>query len=142
MRWTLNGEVITGDVWPLPPEAFAHPRSAGTFTRFLRDYVLERKRESLREGLRRMTLIPAQILEASVPQMTKKGRVQVGADADLVVFDLATVSDRGTYTQPNQTAVGMRYVIVSGVPVIRDGALVRDALPGRPIRRPVATANF
>lgn len=139
MRWTLNGEVITGDVWPLPPGSFAHPRSAGAFTRFLRDYVLERKRESLREGLRRMTLIPAQILEASVPQMAKKGRVQVGADADLVVFDLATVSDRGTYTQPNQTAVGMRYVIVNGVPVIRDGELVREALPGRAIRRPIAT---
>ncbi len=87
------------------------------------------------EGLRRMTLIPAQILEASVPQMMRKGRVQVGADADLVVFDLATVSDRGTFTQPNQTATGMRYVIVNGTAVIRDGELVRDALPGRAIRR-------
>lgn len=84
-----------------------------------------------------MTLIPAQLLGASVPQMTRKGRLQVGADADLVVFDLATVSDRGTFTQPNQTATGMRYVIVNGTLVIRDGALVRDALPGRPIRRPV-----
>jgi N-acyl-D-glutamate deacylase len=139
MQWTSKGRAITGDVWPLPADAFAHPRSAGTFTRFLRNYVLERKLESLREGLRRMTLIPAQILETSVPQMTRKGRVQVGADADLVAFDLATVSDRGTYTQPNQTAMGMRYVIVNGMPVIREGALVRDALPGRPIRRPVAT---
>jgi N-acyl-D-glutamate deacylase len=112
---------------------------AGTFTRFLRDYVRKRQRETLREGLRRMTLIPAQILEESVPQMTRKGRVQVGADADLVAFDLATVSDRGTYTQPNQKAAGMRYVIVNGMPVIREGALVRDALPGRQIRRPVAT---
>jgi len=137
MPWTSQGQRITGDVWPLPADAFAHPRSAGTFTRFLRDYVRERQQLTLREGLRRMTLIPAQILEESVPQMTRKGRVQVGADADLVAFDLATVSDRGTYTQPNQTATGMRYVIVNGTPVIRDGALVRDAQPGRPIRRPV-----
>jgi N-acyl-D-glutamate deacylase len=139
MPWTSQGRPITGDVWPLPADALAHPHSAGTFTRFLRDYVRERQRETLREGLPRMTLIPAQILEGSVPQMTRKGRVQVGADADLAAFDVATVSDRGTYTQPNQTAAGMRYVIVNGMPVIREGALVRDALPGRPIRRPVAT---
>lgn len=137
MPWTSQGRPITGDVWPLPADAFAHPRSAGTFTRFLRDYVRERQKVTLREGLRRMTLIPAQILERSVPQMARKGRVQVGADADLVAFDLATVSDRGTYTQPNQTAAGMRYVIVNGTAVIRDGVLARDALPGRAIRRPV-----
>jgi dihydroorotase-like cyclic amidohydrolase len=135
MPWTSKGQTLTGDVWPLPDDAFAHPRSAGTFTRFLRDFVRERQKISLRDGLRRMTLIPAQILEQSVPAMNRKGRVQVGAAADLVAFDLATVSDRGTYTRPNQTAVGMRYVIVNGTAVIRDGALVRDALPGRAIRR-------
>jgi len=137
MPWTVKGQPLTGDVWPLPAEAFAHPRSAGTFTRFLRDYVRERKKVSLLEGLRRMTLIPAQVLEEAVPQMRKKGRLQVGADADLVVFDPATVSERGTYTRPNQTAVGMRYVIVNGTPVILDGVLVRAASPGRAIRRSV-----
>ncbi len=139
MPWISKGQPIPADVWPIPDDAFAHPRSAGTFTRFLRDYVRERRKVTLQEGLRRMTLIPAQILEGSVPQMKRKGRVQVGADADLVAFDLATVSERGTYTQPNQTAVGMRYVIVNGTTVIRDGVLVRDALPGRAIRRAIKT---
>jgi N-acyl-D-glutamate deacylase len=69
--------------------------------------------------------------------MRKKGRLQVGTDADLVVFDAATVSERGTYTQPNQTAVGMKHVIVNGTPVIRDGVLVREAMAGRAIRRDV-----
>ena len=140
MPWTTpHGQPIRGDVWPLPANAFAHPRSAGTFTRFLRDYVRERQKVTLREGLRRMTLIPAQILEASVPQMKAKGRVQVGRDADLIVFDLATVSGRGTFTQPSQTAVGMRHVIVNGTAIIRDGELVREAKPGRPIRRVALT---
>jgi N-acyl-D-glutamate deacylase len=137
MPWTVKGQPLTGDVWPLSADAFAHPRSAGTYTRFLRDYVRERKKLSLLEALRRMTVIPAQILEEGVPQMRKKGRLQVGTDADLVVFDAATVSERGTYTQPNQTAVGMKHVIVNGTPVIRDGVLVREAMAGRAIRRDV-----
>jgi N-acyl-D-glutamate deacylase len=138
MPWTTpKGERIAGDVWPLPEDAFAHPRSAGTFTRFLRDYVRERGKVTLREGVSRMTLIPARILEGGAPQMKKKGRVQVGADADLVAFDLGTVAERATFTKPAQTAVGMRHVLVNGTPIIRDGELVRDAKPGRPVRRPV-----
>lgn len=135
MPWTSGGRTITEDVWPLPADAFAHPRSAGTYSRFLRDYVRERKKVDLREALRRVSLTPAQILEESVPQMRQKGRLQVGKDADLVVFDLATVSDRATYTAPNATSVGMRHVVVNGVPVIREQALVRGAMPGRAIRR-------
>lgn len=138
MPWTSQGKTVTGDVWPLPADAFAHPRSAGTFSRFLRDYVRERRKVDLREGLRRVSLAPAQILEQSVPQMRQKGRLQVGKDADLTVFDLATVSDRATFTEPNQRSVGMRHVLVNGTPVIRGGELVRDARPGRAIRRPVA----
>lgn len=137
MPWTSQGKTITEDVWPLPADAFAHPRSAGTFTRFLRDYVRERKKVDLREGLSRVTLTPARILEGSVPQMKQKGRLQVGKDADVVVFDLATVSDKATFTAPNQRSVGMKHVVVNGVPVIREGELVRGALPGRAIRRAV-----
>ena len=69
--------------------------------------------------------------------MLKKGRLRVGMDADIVVFDPASVQDRATYQRPNQTSVGMRYVLVNGVFVIRDGELETAAFPGRPLRRDI-----
>lgn len=128
---------IDEGVWPLPADAFSHPRSAGTFTRFIRLYVREQKRISLLEAIRKMTLLPAQVIEDSTPQMKNKGRLKVGADADIVVFDLEKVADRATFAQPNQTSAGMVHVIVNGTSVIDDGKLILDALPGRPVRRPI-----
>ena len=126
-----------GDEWPLPDKVFSHPRSAGTFAKILRSYVRERGVMSLSEAIRKMSLMPAQTLEKSVPQMRKKGRLQIGMDADIVVFDPATVSDRATFDNANQPAVGVLAVLVNGVPVIRKGELILDAAPGRPIRRAV-----
>jgi N-acyl-D-glutamate deacylase len=80
--------------------------------------------------------LPAQLLEESVPQMKNKGRIKVGADADIIVFDPKTVIDRATYAKPNQTSLGMRHVIVNGVFVIKDGELKKDSFPGKPVRRP------
>ena len=93
----------------------------------------ERGLLTLTEALRRSSLLPAQILESAVPAMRRKGRVQVGADADLVVLDPATVTDRATYTAVAPSS-GFRHVLVGGTPVVRDGELVTDALPGRPLR--------
>jgi N-acyl-D-glutamate deacylase len=133
--WEVDGKTVTGDVWPLPDKAVAHPRAAGTFCRILGPYVRERKALTLSEAIRCCSLRPAQILEASVPQMKHKGRVKVGADADLIVFDAERVSDRATFEKPLQTSAGMKHVIVAGVFVIRDGELMRDARPGKAIRR-------
>jgi hypothetical protein len=135
--WEVDGKLLTEDVWPLPAKAVAHPRSAGCFARILGRYVREGKKLSLPEAIRRCALRPAQILEASVPQMRKKGRLKVGADADVIVFDPKTVRDRATYLEPNQTSVGMHAVLVNGGFVIRDAELVRTAFPGKAIRRPV-----
>jgi len=138
MPWTdKDGQILEGDVWPLPKDAFAHPRSAGCFSRFLGTWVRQRKAISLIEALRKTCLIPAQIIEGYVPQMKKKGRVQVGADADLTVFDLERIQAASTFIEPALTSVGHRHVIVGGVPIIQDAERVPGVLPGRPIRRSV-----
>lgn len=138
MPWTLStGKPYTGDAWPLPKDATSHPRSAGCFTRFIREWVRERRKISLLEGIRKCTLIPAQILEASTPAMRAKGRLAAGADADIVVFDYATISDKAEFSAMNRPSEGVRHLVLSGHPVISDGVLDVSARPGRPVRRPV-----
>ena len=139
MPWSLpDGSTYTGDAWPLPADATSHPRSAGCFTRFLRHWVRERQAVSLLEGIGKCTLVPAGILAPSTPSMLAKGRLQPGADADVVVFDFATLTDRAEFSAMNRPAEGVRHLIVSGQPVISDGIMDVDARPGRPVRRPVS----
>jgi dihydroorotase len=107
-----------------------HPRAAGCFTRVLGRYVREQHVLTLMEALRKMTAAPAERLG-----IKSKGRIAVGADADLAVFDAARVMDRATFENPAQYAVGMVYVLVNGVPVVRNGALVDGVAPGRGLRR-------
>ena len=112
----------------------AHPRGAGTFARILGHYVRERGALSLMDALRKMTLLPAQRIEAIVPEMARKGRVQVGSDADLTIFDPERIIDRATYDAPDQYSAGLEHVLVAGTFVVRDGALVEGVQPGRPLR--------
>ena len=111
-----------------------HPRGTGTFARFLGRYVREREIVSLMDGLRKITLLPAQRLEQSVPAMKKKGRIQVGADADITVFDFDTIIERATYKHPYRYSEGINNVIVNGTEVLRDGEIVPDVTPGKWMR--------
>jgi N-acyl-D-aspartate/D-glutamate deacylase len=99
--------------------------------------VRERKKLSLLEGVRKCALIPAEILSRSTPAMRAKGRLQVGADADIVVFDFEALTDRATFSAMNRPSEGVRHLVVSGQPLISDGVLDVAARPGRPVRRPV-----
>jgi dihydroorotase len=111
-----------------------HPRGVGTYARVLGHYVREQKVLDLMTALRKISLMVAQRLEGFVPAMRTKGRIKVGADADVTVFDAARVIDRATYEKPAQFSEGIRHVIVGGTFVVRDEQLVPNVAPGRAIR--------
>ncbi|MGA6983747.1 MAG: amidohydrolase family protein [Candidatus Sulfotelmatobacter sp.] len=108
-----------------------HPRNAGTYSRVLAEYVREKGIITLMDALRKMSLMPAEMLERSTPEARKKGRLQEGADADIVVFDAATISDRATFAKPMEPSVGVRYLLVGGTVVVDEGKIVPDVFPGR-----------
>ncbi len=123
-----------------------HPRATGSFARILGKYVRDEKLVSLADALRRMTMEPARRLEARAPEMRDRGRIRVGAYADITVFDPAIVIDRSTYTNAAVASEGILHVVVNGVSVVRDGKLathgmlqgvrvqIGSPMPGRPIR--------
>jgi len=113
-----------------------HPRAAGTFSRVLGRYVREDGALGLMEALEKMTILPARVLERRVPAMARKGRICVGCDADLVLFDPDTVIDRASFAAPGTPSVGIEYVLVAGVPVVHSGELRPDVRPGRALRAP------
>ena len=118
--------------WPLPAGWSTHPRTAGCFSRALR--LWRDEGTSLLESLRRMTLLPARVLEHAAPSMHRKGRLKAGADADIVVFDGNTVTDQATYTDSTRPSTGIHHVLVNGTFVVRDSSLVVEATPGRAVR--------
>jgi dihydroorotase len=113
-----------------------HPRLAGTHARVLATYVRDRHALGLSDAIARMTLLPARRLEGADPAMRRKGRLQVGADADVTVFDPARVVDRATYEDAARYSEGIVHVLVNGTFVVRGEQLVDGAHPGRPVRAP------
>jgi N-acyl-D-aspartate/D-glutamate deacylase len=115
--------------------AQGHPRNAGTYSRILAQYVREKQTLTLMDAIRKMSLMPAQVLEKSTPAGRAKGRLQEGADADVVVFDAKTIADRSTFQSPMEPSAGVQYLVVGGTLLIDQGKLVPDVFPGRAIVR-------
>ena len=116
--------------------AEGHPRNAGTYSRILAQYVREKKTLTLIEALRKMTLMPAQMLERSTPAARHKGRLQEGADADIVIFDPQTITDRSTFAKPMEPSIGVHYLLVGGTTVIEEGKLLPNVFPGQALMGP------
>lgn len=111
-----------------------HPRASGTFARLLGRYVREENLLTLRDALAKMTILPARRMEGMLPGLRRKGRVQLGADADLVLFDPATIADQATVEDPTRRSAGIHAVLVNGRPVLRHGELRPSELPGTALR--------
>jgi len=122
--------VMIGSDGIMEPRNNNHPRAAGAFTRTIAVYAREKKAVSLMDALAKMTIMPAKRLEAAALVFRKKGRLQAGADADIVIFDYASVKDMGTVEKPNQYAEGMDYVIVGGKVVKEGETLYKDVKAG------------
>jgi dihydroorotase len=129
--------MIASDGMPITG-AKVHPRGQATFSRVLGHYVREEKALELMTALRKMTLMPAQRLERRAPVFKNKGRIRVGADADLSIFDPERIIDKATYDEPLQYSEGISFVLVHGVLVVKDSQLVDGVFPGRAMRAPLA----
>jgi len=107
-----------------------HPRAYGSFARFLGRYVRDERIVPLEEAVRRLTSLPAHNL-----RLQRRGLLEPGYFADVVVFDPERIQDHATYDEPHQYATGVEHVAVNGTLVLRDGEHT-GALPGRVVRGP------
>ncbi len=112
----------------VPGEGVPHPRNYGTFTRVLAHYVRETQTLPIGEAIYKMSEMPAQRIG-----LEDRGRIQVGAIADIAVLDMDKVQDHASFAQPHQYSTGVQYVLVNGVLVLDDGQMTGQR-PGRALR--------
>jgi N-acyl-D-aspartate/D-glutamate deacylase len=130
--------MIASDGMPINSlEERAHPRGRGCFSRVLGRYSREKQLISLPEAIRKMTLMPAERLEKFSPAMKRKGRLTVGADADITVFNANEVIDRATFSEPNQFSKGIVHVLLGGTFAVRNEKIVDGVMAGKPVRAQV-----
>lgn len=110
-----------------------HPRATGCFSRVLGKFVRDEKVLSLMDGLAKMTIQPAERVGKRAPAMQRKGRLQRGADADITVFDPATISDRSSVADTMVASTGVAWVLVGGTVAKNPDGVVEDAVAGQPV---------
>lgn len=124
--------MISTDALPaLDLDVLSNPNIAGTFSRVLGHYVREKQVLTLTDAIKKMSYLQAKWMEQASPVFKKKGRIQVGADADLVLFDADTVSANAIYGKPYEKPTGIEHVFVAGRWIVKDSARVEGRYPGR-----------
>ena len=130
LQWP--GMMVSTDALPAIDTSIpTNPNIAGTFSRLLGHYVREREVLSLSDALARSSLYQAQWMEQASPVFKNKGRIQRGADADLVIFDAQTIAANAVYGDPYLKPTGMLHVLVAGELVVQNGLPVEGPAPGQ-----------
>jgi N-acyl-D-aspartate/D-glutamate deacylase len=126
--------VMIGSDAILEPGNNNHPRASGNFARAIGMYVRELEVVPLIDMIDKLSTMPAKRLEKQVPALRKKGRIARGMDADIVVFDFATIIDQATVERPDLPSKGIEYVLVEGQVVLENGVVNKKVRPGHGIR--------
>lgn len=115
-----------------------HPRSYGSFAKVIRQFVMDEKLLTLEEAIRKMSGLSAETLRLSDPEQVEvpRGFIKEGFAADLLIFDPENIQDKATYDNPHQLAEGFDWVLVNGIPVIKEGEFT-EKRPGKVIRKKV-----
>ena len=143
-EWLLRalawpGMMVSTDALPaFDLDVKTNPNIAGTYAHFLGRYVRDLSLMSLMEGLRRITLLPADWLSLASDAFNSKGRLQEGVDADLVIFNPDTIAAQAEYGDPYQSSIGISHVLVAGRPVVTNGKQVEGRYPGKHLLTPLS----
>lgn len=138
-EWVIKGlkwprMMISTDALPaVDLDILTNPNVAGTFSRVLGRYVREQQVLSLSDALAKLSLYQAQWLEQASDVFKKKGRLQVGSHADIVVFDPVTISANADYGKPYEPPTGLHHVIVGGRHIVKNGERLEGRYPGKKI---------
>ncbi len=126
--------VMIGSDTIIEPSLNNHPRGAGTYGRLFGKYVREDKVLTMMEAIKKASYLPAKRMEGIAPLMKAKGRIEVGADADITIFNPDTIIDKSTVKDPGTPSEGIEYVIVNGVIIKNKTGIIRNVNPGKAIK--------
>ena len=130
------------DVTPaFATDRLSNPNIAGTFSRLIGHYSRDQGLFDLSDALASVSLFQAQWLGSFSPAFNKKGRLQVGMDADIIIFDATRIQERADYGKPYQASVGIEHVIVAGQMIMASGKVNSNILPGERLKSGGADSN-